>query len=368
MRMTGTSWRYGAGGRALTMTATLAAVLFVCAASAGSAFASSPLRWSSPRLVDHTLPLGHISGLWGVSCPSVSLCVAVGGNEFTSADPTGGTAAWRPTAGSVGGSAVSCPSVSLCVAVDGSEVLTSATPIGVAGSWKPAEVDGNNTLTGISCASVGPRVAVDASGNVFSSTDPTGGASAWSPQPDDRSAGVARIAHLKPSARAARECYLVLVGLALRRLRHGSRLWCLVHFRRSGDQLYRSAGWCQRVAGCPHRRSSRARRANTDSDRGHLYIDESVRGHRWRWECPHLDEADWRAGTVALRCRRSRWIVRRHIIPLAKLVRGCRRRREHGDLDQADRGLARMDARAHRQRRFRGWQRCAAQRDLLAHA
>ena len=88
-------------------------------------------------------------------------------------------AAWRPTAGSVGGSAVSCPSVSLCVAVDGGEVLTSATPMGVAGSWKPAEVDGNNTLTGISCASVRLCVAVDASGNVVSSTDPTGSAGAW---------------------------------------------------------------------------------------------------------------------------------------------------------------------------------------------
>jgi hypothetical protein len=144
--------------------------------------------------------------LTGVSCPSESLCVAVdrGGNVVTSTDPTGGAAAWRiarvdPTGVLCGGlsneicfglTGVSCPSASLCVAVDlKGNVVTSTHPTADVSAWHVAHVDtrgvgcsyGGNCygLSGVSCQSVSLCVAVDGDGNVVTSTNPTGGASAW---------------------------------------------------------------------------------------------------------------------------------------------------------------------------------------------
>lgn len=81
-------------------------------------------------------------------------------------------------------SAVSCPSPRLCVAVDQSGfVLTTTNPTGGIRPWtKPARIDSaaNAPLTGISCPTVRLCVAVDAAGNVITSTRPTGGSRAWS--------------------------------------------------------------------------------------------------------------------------------------------------------------------------------------------
>lgn len=133
-----------------------------------------------------------VSTLYAVSCASASLCVAGGndGNMLASTDPTGGAGAW--TIASVDGvnplSGVSCPSVSLCVAVDqAGNVVTSTSPTGGAGAWKTAKIDSPVCpqlgrcagLSGVSCASVSLCVAVGTAGNVASSTDPTGGPSAW---------------------------------------------------------------------------------------------------------------------------------------------------------------------------------------------
>ena len=64
---------------------------------------------------------GHY--LVAVSCPATNLCVAVddSGDALVSTSPTGGAAAWKPSAVDPSGgglSGVSCPSVNLCVAVD----------------------------------------------------------------------------------------------------------------------------------------------------------------------------------------------------------------------------------------------------------
>lgn len=77
---------------------------------------------------------------------------------------------------------MSCPSASLCVAVDDSgSVVTSTNPTGGASAWStPVVVDGSHKLTGISCPSATFCAAVDDAGNVVTSTDPAGGASAWS--------------------------------------------------------------------------------------------------------------------------------------------------------------------------------------------
>ena len=84
--------------------------------------------------------------------------------------------------------AASCPSASMCVAVDGprdamdaaGDVVTSTNPSGGAAAWTVAHVDtGSNNIFGISCPSVSLCVAVDSAGNVLASANPTGGAVEW---------------------------------------------------------------------------------------------------------------------------------------------------------------------------------------------
>lgn len=77
--------------------------------------------------------------------------------------------------------AVSCPTARFCVAVDASGyVATTTNPTGRVRVWsKLAKID-STTLTGISCPTTKLCVAVDDSGNVLASTNPTGGSRAWS--------------------------------------------------------------------------------------------------------------------------------------------------------------------------------------------
>jgi hypothetical protein len=119
----------------------------------------------------------------GVSCPSVSLCVAVdgSGNVLTSTDPTGGRADWSITSVTPGEwlAAVSCPTVQFCVAVSGlGRVVVSNDPLGGSGAWQAATIAPRG-LTGISCPSASFCVAADNAGDVLVSTDPAGGAGAW---------------------------------------------------------------------------------------------------------------------------------------------------------------------------------------------
>jgi hypothetical protein len=140
--------------------------------------------WTKTTIDQGNVPLA-------VSCPSVSLCVAVDypGNVLTSTHPTGGASAWTkatidPGAPDqpVGLDAVSCPSVSLCVASDSNgNILTSTDPTGGASAWTKARVarpDPNgNSLTAVSCPSVSLCIAADR--NILTSIAPTGGANAW---------------------------------------------------------------------------------------------------------------------------------------------------------------------------------------------
>ena len=121
----------------------------------------------------------------GVSCPSVSLCVAgdEAGNVLTSTDPTGGASAWHKANLEPFGifTVVSCPSVSMCVVGEGSDVLTSTDPTGGVRAWRQANVEPfDGILTAVSCPSVSLCVADDSTGDILTSTDPTGGANAWS--------------------------------------------------------------------------------------------------------------------------------------------------------------------------------------------
>lgn len=122
------------------------------------------------------------NALSGISCPSRT-CIAVDadGNVLTSSDPARGPGTWsvNPVDGA-GLSGVSCPSSSLCVAVDGAgDVVTSVAPTAGAHAWTVTNVDGLNALSAVSCPSTSLCVAVDRAGNVVSSTDPGAGAAVW---------------------------------------------------------------------------------------------------------------------------------------------------------------------------------------------
>ena len=159
------------------------------AATAVPAAATARLSWSPARLIDPGSGLGRGVSLSGVSCPSVSLCVAVddAGDVVTSTAPTSGARwtiahvdrghGWQPTL-----DGVSCPSASLCVAVDDAgDAVTSTAPTAGKGHWQIAPVDRDHgPLDGVSCPSVSLCVAVDDAGDVLTSTDPTGGPGYWS--------------------------------------------------------------------------------------------------------------------------------------------------------------------------------------------
>jgi hypothetical protein len=181
---------------------------------------------TSAAHVFSTLPPGAESSvLTSVSCPSVSLCVATdgGSHTFTSTDPTAGPGAWvssegtspqyiscpttlvcvgvageiiyaaDPSAPTVtwtavytdagaghGLNGISCPTVTLCVAVDeAGNAITSTDPAGGAGAWSAADIDGTDGLAGISCPSASLCVATDYVGHALTSTNPAGGAGAW---------------------------------------------------------------------------------------------------------------------------------------------------------------------------------------------
>ncbi len=158
--------------------------------SASSALAAPPLNWASPVRADDQPPFESPTAITGVSCPSTGLCVAVdgAGDVLNTTDPTGGAGAWV-TAPSVaeGFDGVSCPSTGLCVAVGGGDVATSTDPTGGTGAWTVASLipaasqipNKPNRLDAVSCPSARLCVTTDEAGNVWTSTDPTEGASAW---------------------------------------------------------------------------------------------------------------------------------------------------------------------------------------------
>jgi len=171
-------------------------------------FAGNALVSTNPAGGPSAWKLTDIDGttsLTGISCPTVHLCVAVdgSGNAIVSTNPTGGTAAWVTNEvdttfyNSLDG--VSCPSAKLCVAVDTSgNAVTSTNPSGGASAWATTAVDpepsgGNpdaNSIEAISCPNSTLCVAGDFSGNVLTSTNPTGGAAAWTLAPVDSSGGL----------------------------------------------------------------------------------------------------------------------------------------------------------------------------------
>jgi hypothetical protein len=171
----------------LVSAVAIAAAALVSVHTPAAAASSSPLDWATPVLADP--PVGGVhSSLNGVSCPSEPLCVAVDrfGGITTSTDPEGGV--WQPVSVLPGVAlyGVSCPSISLCVAVghnsSGSDILTSTNPTGGAVAWTNIPI-ASRGLYAVDCRSKTFCVAGGAHGpgqpDLLTSTDPTGGASAW---------------------------------------------------------------------------------------------------------------------------------------------------------------------------------------------
>jgi hypothetical protein len=142
--------------------------------------------------------------LFGVSCPTTSLCVAVGSDGLiaTSTNPTGGRAAWSVVhpggtedIGPIEGKGIifpgaqirgiSCPSAEFCVGASlQGRFFSSHNPAGGAAAWKITPLGGEKEahihMTGVSCPSTTFCVAVAYGSKVISSTDPDGDTSAWS--------------------------------------------------------------------------------------------------------------------------------------------------------------------------------------------
>ena len=171
--------------------ALLVTMTWAAPASAGS--------WTGFSLKDD-----QVSGdLFGVSCPSTTLCVAGGSDSLiaSSTNPAAGAAAWavvhpggkQEIPGGSGGEVVfpgaqvrgiSCPSTTLCVGAgyDG-RIFSSTNPTGGIAAWKVTPLSGEKEprfhMTGISCPSRQLCIAVAYGSKVIVSTDPTGDASAW---------------------------------------------------------------------------------------------------------------------------------------------------------------------------------------------
>jgi hypothetical protein len=134
--------------------------------------------------------------LTGMSCPSVSLCVAIdsAGRMLATTSPTGGQGAWT-VAGLAGGSlyGISCPTVNLCVATGGEDIYTSANPARSGAAWSVTHINGVTGLGAVSCPSTSLCVAtagtVGGGVAVVTSTDPTGGGATWSSIPIPNASG-----------------------------------------------------------------------------------------------------------------------------------------------------------------------------------
>ncbi len=127
--------------------------------------------WTAPAF-------SRFYGVNGIACPSGELCVLASGRGISTSKPLH---AWklRHTSPSASLSAVSCAASALCAATTNSgNVVTSTDPTGGQKKWSAAHIE-NARLEDVSCSSGMMCAALDTGGNVFTSVDPTGGRKAW---------------------------------------------------------------------------------------------------------------------------------------------------------------------------------------------
>ena len=126
----------------------------------------------------HHLGMGALA-LGQISCPSSSLCLGVPTGPFgllVSTDPAAGP--WTTTNSSFPARGVSCPSTSLCVAVGGPGVSVSTDPS--SGAWTTYGL--SNSPQSVSCPTTSfCAIGGIGTGYAFTSTDPAAGTAAWKP-------------------------------------------------------------------------------------------------------------------------------------------------------------------------------------------
>ena len=183
----------GAGFRTISRAAAVCFVLL---------FAVAPAARASDWVHHPLTGEGAAAQLFGMSCPTTSMCVGVGGNNTvaTSTDPmepgtwntffvAEGTFPGAPNQRQLKG--ISCPSERMCVAVSFlGRILTSTEPTAGPGAWTVGDFDPsgpNIHFYGVSCPTTSFCVAVAAEGIIATSSNPLGGPEAWTithlPQP-----------------------------------------------------------------------------------------------------------------------------------------------------------------------------------------
>lgn len=155
--------------------------------------------WTLGRVDTRTDARGQPYGLWGVSCPSTSTCVALDGHGgvASTTDPAAGASDWRVihAAGTVRVEHLSCVSSSLCVALSLNGVLSSRNPTAKRPRWRHTVLAayGPWDPTGeISCPSASLCV-LGSGGQLASTVKPTGPASTWNVRPFPFSQSIASV-------------------------------------------------------------------------------------------------------------------------------------------------------------------------------
>ena len=164
--------------RSVVVVTVLAATVGVTLSPpAANAAAKTGWVWSKPIRVKHLDP----TSTGGLSCPSAKLCVAASSNRVVWSTTPTVASSWKNAAlepltspylvgGDVGLYAIDCPSVHFCATVDDlGQVFTTTNPTGGASAWHAVTVNDSDVaeLTAISCASAGVCVALAWDGVAF---------------------------------------------------------------------------------------------------------------------------------------------------------------------------------------------------------
>ena len=174
----------------LTIGRALAAASLAVAACVGPAALAQPNQRAATSAgwhwnASYHLP-GATGGINGLACPSTSLCVAVSSTTkiYWTKKPSGARTNWKSARlepanqpgvqGAVIFDDVSCPSAHFCAAVDDiGNVFYSTDPTGGRTTWHAVAID-SPSLQAISCASSHLCAALDSHGQVLTATNPSG--------------------------------------------------------------------------------------------------------------------------------------------------------------------------------------------------
>lgn len=156
--------------------------LLVCACTAASAEAAvtPSLQWASePTPIDNLRPHGKGYGLSAAACPATDLCVGIDGegNSYVSTAPHAGVEAWSLRKLPLKAQDIACPTKTFCAIAGGGGIATTTDPVN--GTWTVTTLGGHLPI-GIECPATNLCVAYSNAGtSVYTATNPTGGAAAW---------------------------------------------------------------------------------------------------------------------------------------------------------------------------------------------